>query len=47
MSFGGGNVSSGVSAHVHSNSVGEGGSLSLSDTLISDTSLYTRIIVGA
>lgn len=47
MSFGGGNVSSGVSAHVHSNSVGEGGSLDIGDTLISDSNLYSRIIVGA
>ena len=46
MSFGGGNVSTGVSAHVHSNAVGEGGSLSSSDTLMSDTNLYTRIVVG-
>ena len=47
MSFGGQNSSSGVTAHVHSNAVGEGGSLSTSDTLIADTNLYTRIIVGA
>jgi len=46
MSFGGGNVSTGVSAHVHSNAVGEGGSLSSSDTLMSDSNLYTRIVVG-
>ena len=46
MSFGGGNVSSGVSAHVHSSSTGEGGSLSTSLTEIGDTNLYSRIIVG-
>tara|TARA_R110002020_G_scaffold130960_2_gene292803 strand:+ start:218 stop:361 length:144 start_codon:yes stop_codon:yes gene_type:complete len=47
MSFGGGNVSTGVSAHVHSNAVGEGGSLDSSQTLISDSNLYSRIITGA
>ena len=47
MSFGGGNTSTGVSAHVHSNAVGEGGALSTSDTLLDTASLYTRIVVGA
>ena len=47
MSFGGGNTSSGVSAHVHSNDVGEGGSLTISDTLISNSNLYSRIVAGA
>jgi hypothetical protein len=47
MSFGGGNTSSGVSAHIHSNAVGEGGSLSSTDTLISNSNLYSRIIAGA
>lgn len=47
MSFGGGGGSSGVTAHVHSNASGEGGSLSVSDTLIADTNLYTRIVAGA
>jgi hypothetical protein len=47
MSFGGSNVSSGVSAHVHSNDTGEGGSLDMTETLISDTNLYSRIVVGA
>ena len=47
MSFGGGNVSSGVSAHVHNNDTGEGGSLDAGETLISDSNLYTRIIIGA
>ena len=47
MSFGGGNVSSGVSAHVHNNDTGEGGSLDASETLISDSNLSTRIIIGA
>ena len=44
---GGGDGSTGVTNHVHSNSVGEGGSLSTEDTLIDNTSLYTRILVGA
>lgn len=47
MSFGGSNSSTGVSAHVHSNSVGEGGSLDSSLTQIQDGNLYTRIILGA
>ena len=47
MSFGGGNVSSGVSAHVHDNNTGEGGSLEMSKTLISNSNLYTRIVMGA
>jgi len=47
MSFGGGGGSSGVTAHVHSNAAGEGGSLSISDSLIGNSNLYTRIITGA
>tara|TARA_R110000751_G_scaffold96377_2_gene188032 strand:+ start:237 stop:383 length:147 start_codon:yes stop_codon:yes gene_type:complete len=48
LSFGGGSGgSTGVSAHVHSNAVGEGGTLSIDDTLIDSTSLYARILVGA
>jgi hypothetical protein len=47
MSFGGGNVSSGVSAHVHDNNTGEGGALSATSTLMDTSSLYTRILVGA
>ena len=47
MSFGGGNVSTGVSAHVHNNDTGEGGSLDIEKTLISDSNLYSRIVVGA
>tara|TARA_R110000824_G_scaffold397583_1_gene600609 strand:+ start:154 stop:297 length:144 start_codon:yes stop_codon:yes gene_type:complete len=46
MSFGGENSSTGVSAHVHSNSTGEGGSLNVTETLISETNLYTRILIG-
>lgn len=46
MSFGGGNVSSGVSNHVHDNNIGEGGELDITKTLISSTPLYSRIIVG-
>ena len=47
MSFGGGNVSSGVSAHVHDNNTGEGGALDSSKTLMDNSNLYSRIIVGA
>lgn len=47
MGFSGGGGSTGVSNHVHSAAVGEGGSLSTSDTLIADGNLYTRIIIGA
>jgi hypothetical protein len=48
MSFGGGTGgSTGVTNHIHDNNTGEGGSLSLSGTLLSDSNLYTRIIIGA
>ena len=48
MGFGGGGESStGVSAHLHTNSVGDGGSLNTSQTLIDDSLLYSRIIAGA
>lgn len=47
MSFSGGGGSTGVTAHVHSNAAGEGGTLSTSDTLIDNTPLYMRILVGA
>jgi hypothetical protein len=47
MSFGGSNVSSGVSAHIHSNDTGEGGSLDSAQTLMNDGSLYARILIGA
>jgi len=47
MGFGGGGESStGVSAHLHTNSIGDGGSLD-NTSLINDTSIYTRIVVGA
>ena len=47
MGFGGGgDGSTGVTAHLHTNSVGDGGSLN-STSLINDTSIYTRILVGA
>tara|TARA_R110002050_G_scaffold51016_1_gene117680 strand:- start:527 stop:673 length:147 start_codon:yes stop_codon:yes gene_type:complete len=47
LSFGGGSAgSTGVSAHDHSNSVGMGGTLSTTSTLIADSNLYTRILVG-
>jgi hypothetical protein len=47
MGFGGGGGSTGVSNHVHSAAVGEGGSLSTTETLIDANNLYTRILVGA
>jgi len=47
LGFGGGGGSTGVSNHVHSNAIGEGGSLSTSDTLIASSNLYSRILVGA
>jgi len=46
MGFSGGGGSTGIGNHVHSNAVGEGGSLSLSDSLIGNTNLYSRIVVG-
>jgi len=47
LSFGGGGGSVGVGNHVHSNAVGEGGTLSTTETLIGNSNLYTRIVVGA
>lgn len=47
MGFSGGGGTTGVSNHVHSSAVGEGGSLSTTDTLIAGSNLYARIIVGA
>ena len=47
MSFGGGNTPSGVSAHVHDNNTGEGGPLDSAKTLLNNSNLYTRIVVGA
>ncbi len=48
MGFGGGGESStGVSAHLHTNNVGDGGSLSTTDSLIANSNLYSRIVVGA
>ena len=47
MGFSGGSGSTGVGNHVHSAAVGEGGSLNTSQTLIDDSLLYSRIIVGA
>lgn len=48
MSFGGGGeTSTGVTAHKHSNAAGEGGSLTTADTLIDNGNLYLRILVGA
>jgi len=48
LSFGGGGeTSTGVTAHVHSNATGEGGSLTTANTLIDNGSLYVRILAGA
>ena len=50
MSFGGGGSggSTTVAAHTHNSALsGDGGSLSTTLTQISDSSLYTRILVGA
>lgn len=43
---GGGDGSTGVTAHKHTNLVGEGGSLDTT-SLINNTPLYTRILIGA
>jgi len=46
MSFGGGSAgSTGVSNHIHDNNTGEGGSLSIPQTLIGNTSLNNWIMV--
>jgi hypothetical protein len=48
LGFGGGSDgSTGITDHVHSNAVGEGGSLSNTDTLLANRNLYTTIIAGA
>jgi hypothetical protein len=49
MGFGGGGDSGslGVSAHLHTNAIGDGGSLSSDQTLIADSPLYSRILIGA
>tara|TARA_R110000751_G_scaffold131498_1_gene233858 strand:- start:851 stop:994 length:144 start_codon:yes stop_codon:yes gene_type:complete len=47
LSFGGGGGSTGVTAHTHTSAVGNGGNLALDETNISDSLLYSRIIIGA
>ena len=47
MGFSGGGGSTGVTNHVHSNAVGEGGELKTTQTLLDTSSLYSRIIIGA
>ena len=42
---GGGGGSLGVSAHLHTNSVGDGGSLN-STSLLEDVPVVTRILIG-
>jgi len=44
MSFGGGGEVAGVTAHVHSNAAGEGGSLN-NNTLLNNWSLYNQVLV--
>ena len=43
MGFGGGGGSTGVTAHLHTNSLGDGGSLDNS-SLINDTSLFSTMV---
>lgn len=45
MSFGGGGETSGVTAHKHTNAVGDGGSLD-STSLINNTGLYAAVITS-
>jgi hypothetical protein len=40
-------LASGTVGHKHSAASSDGGSLAVADTLISDSNLYTRIIIGA
>ncbi len=47
MGFSGGGGTTGVSNHVHSSSVGEGGSLSQTLTEMESGLIYSRIILGA
>ena len=46
MGFSGGGGTVGVSNHVHSALVGEGGALDSSQTLIDDSLIYSRILIG-
>ena len=43
MSFGGGNTSSGVSAHLHTNATGDGGSLD-STSLINQAPIFALMV---
>mgnify|MGYP005673078025 CR=1 FL=1 len=47
MGFGGGGGSTGVTAHTHTSAIGNGGELSISETEITNSMLYSRIIIGA
>jgi len=48
LSFGGGGQAAAeTKAHQHSNLASDGGTLDMGNTLISDSNLYTRIVVGA
>jgi len=48
MSFGGGGQAAAeTKAHQHSNLASDGGSLSGVNSLIDDSNLYTRIVIGA
>jgi len=47
MPFSGGSSGqTGVTAHLHTNAIGDGGSLN-NTSLINDRSVYTTIVVGA
>jgi len=44
LPFNGGGGSSGITAHVHSNLSGEGGSLSMQETLISNGPIFSMMV---
>ena len=46
MSFGGGGGSTGVSAHTHTSAVGNGGELAMDETVMTNTLLENRILIG-
>lgn len=47
MGFGGGSDgSTGVTAHTHTSAVGNGGELSISETQMTNSTLYSRILLG-
>jgi len=46
MGFSGGGGSTGVTAHTHTSAVGNGGQLSINETQITNSTLYSRILLG-